>query len=144
MYICVLPIHNFHYIVLDRKIGEHILQEGSIVLKYWCQLFKQTCFFCFLTNNQITFVDVTYSILNKGIPAEISDRHDNENLKSIRMFQEKADDSSVVLFILSEMFASSRVCQQQVSSELIFILEITWYVRNLFSFLFANPTACEF
>lgn len=125
IYICVLPVHNFHYIVLRRRTGEHILQDASIVLNTDTSYLYKHVFFSFLTNNQITFVDVTYSILNKGIPAEISDRHDNENLKSIRMFQEKADDSSVVLFILSEMFASSRVCQQQVASELIFILEIT-------------------
>lgn len=34
--------------------------------------------------------------------------------RNIEIFQEKADDASLVLFVLSDAFSMSRVCQQQV------------------------------
>lgn len=41
-------------------------------------------------------------------------KNEERNRKNICKFQEMADEASVVLFILSEVFADSRVCQQQV------------------------------
>lgn len=57
--------------------------------------------------------DITYSILNKG-DDEILGCPRNSIVRNIEIFQEKADDASLVLFILSDAFTNSRVCQQQV------------------------------
>lgn len=44
----------------------------------------------------------------------ISSCHGNKHLEHIQTFQEKADDASVVVLILSELFATSHLCQKQV------------------------------
>ncbi|XP_052772831.1 uncharacterized protein LOC128211800 isoform X2 [Mya arenaria] len=63
---------------------------------------------------------INFSILNEaghslsGDHGNKDGRKGNHVLDDIRLFQEKADDASVVIFVLSEVFSHSRVCQQQV------------------------------
>ncbi|KAL4232102.1 hypothetical protein ACF0H5_009678 [Mactra antiquata] len=58
--------------------------------------------------------DITYSVLNNSCSLNVAAGYDDNILKNIQIFQEKADEASVVLFLLCENFSGSRVCQQQV------------------------------
>ncbi|XP_060558863.1 uncharacterized protein LOC132719139 [Ruditapes philippinarum] len=57
--------------------------------------------------------DITYSVLNKGND-KFAGCPGDSIARNIELFQEKADDASLVLFVLSNDFSMSRVCQQQV------------------------------
>ncbi|XP_053407823.1 uncharacterized protein LOC123547580 [Mercenaria mercenaria] len=57
--------------------------------------------------------DITYSVLNRGND-KFSGCPGDSIARNIEIFQEKADDASLVLFVLSNAFSLSRVCQQQV------------------------------